>query len=155
MIVETLHTIGLCLLVFYVIPSFDPLIGSILLLNVAFVPGMLKIFESNADRHVYDSLQFNKKEPSYKKALRTLIDITMVTLHAGVMGIWAYKAYAEMDDLTLTVMIPVSLTLTSLSWWDNYVHNPKKKGKKTKPAENGHTHAISREHVKGNTFKTA
>ncbi|XP_025083465.1 chitin synthase-like [Pomacea canaliculata] len=38
LVVETLHSVGLCLLVFYVLPSFDPLIGCFLLLNVGFFP---------------------------------------------------------------------------------------------------------------------
>ena len=127
MIVETLHTIGLCLLVFYVIPSFDPLIGSLLLMNVAFIPGILKVFESNVDRHGYDALQFREKETPFKSVLRKVMDITMVTVHSGVMGVWSYKAYVEMNDLTLAVLIPVSLILTSLTWWDNYVHTSKMK----------------------------
>lgn len=43
LVVETLHSVGLCLLVFYVLPSFDPLIGCFLLLNVGFFPGLIKV----------------------------------------------------------------------------------------------------------------
>ncbi|XP_041374254.1 uncharacterized protein LOC121387299 [Gigantopelta aegis] len=160
MIAETLHTIGLCLLVFYVIPSFDPLIGALLLTNVAFVPAVLKIFESNVDRHGYDALQSSKKESSCKKAWGTVMDVVMATLHAGVMGVWSYKAYVEMNDLILTVLIPVSLILTSVSWWDNYVHTPKMKGKKTKSTMNGYTKGkgiepVENGHMKGKETELA
>ena len=43
LVIETLHSLGLCTLVFYVLPSFDPVLGSIMLLNIAFVPGLIQV----------------------------------------------------------------------------------------------------------------
>lgn len=41
---ETLHSVGLMILVFIVIPSLDPVSGLLFTLNVAIVPGVLKIW---------------------------------------------------------------------------------------------------------------
>ncbi|KAL8565048.1 hypothetical protein ACOMHN_003424 [Nucella lapillus] len=148
LVVETLHSLGLCTMVFYVLPSFDPLIGCLMLLNIAFFPGLIKMLQTeskvsdevNAADAVADGISMGagdsaksphpkakKKNEGCWRVVRKVLDVVMVLLHLGSMSVWSYRAYVIMDDVMLTVLTPASMLLTSLSWWDNYVSGKKKR----------------------------
>lgn len=56
---------------------------------------------------------------------KKVLDIVMVLLQVGTMLVWMCRALVVLKNTTLTVLIPVSLILTSLSWWDNYISGKK------------------------------
>ena len=60
-----------------------------------------------------------------RRVVRKVLDVVMVLLHLGSMAVWFYRVYVVMDDVTLAVLTPASMLLTSLSWWDNYVSGKK------------------------------
>ncbi|XP_048237709.1 chitin synthase chs-2-like isoform X3 [Haliotis rufescens] len=128
-LIETLHTIGLVILVFYVIPSFEPLMAGLLMLNVAIIPGLLKIFEAtDLNNDESSEVVKYKEDGKVRICIRTIFDIFMVTLQCAVVVAWSYLAYTVKDSLLLAILIPVSLVLVSISWWDNYVHKKRKGG---------------------------
>ncbi|XP_076458865.1 chitin synthase chs-2-like [Babylonia areolata] len=155
--VETLHSLGLCTMVFYVLPSFDPIIGCLMLLNIAFFPGLIKMLQTEAK--VQDEVEppapaeqadtsqgegssvalvpAKKKNEACWRAVWKMIDVVMVLLHLGSMLVWSCRAYDVMDDVPLAVLTPASMLLTSLSWWDNYVSGRKKSASAEKKNETG------------------
>ena len=60
-----------------------------------------------------------------RRVVRKVLDVVMVLLHLGSMAVWFYRVYVVMDDVTLAVLTPASMLLTSVSWWDNYVSGKK------------------------------
>ncbi|XP_046543810.1 chitin synthase chs-2-like [Haliotis rubra] len=125
-LIETLHTIGLVMLVFYIIPSFEPLIGCLLMLNVAVIPGLLKIFEvTDLNNDANSEVKAYKEDGNARICVRKMFDIFMVTLQVAAVAVWSYLAYTVKESLLLSILIPVSLVLVSISWWDNYVHSKK------------------------------
>ncbi|ESO98138.1 hypothetical protein LOTGIDRAFT_143023 [Lottia gigantea] len=120
MVTETLHSIGLCTFIFYVLPSFDPLIGCMLTWNVASIPGLLKIFLPS----VSSGSKPVKNDLKTKTYVRRFVDTVMVTLHLGCIATWTYNSYYN-HNIYVTILLPISLFLISISWWDNFVTTSK------------------------------
>ncbi|XP_067686177.1 chitin synthase chs-2-like isoform X2 [Haliotis asinina] len=126
-LIETLHTIGLVILVFYIIPSFEPLMGCLMMLNVAVIPGLLKIFEvTDLNNDENSEVKKFKEDGKIRICVRKMFDIFMVTLQVATVAVWSYLAYTVKESPLLAILIPVSLVLVSISWWDNYVHSKKR-----------------------------
>ncbi|XP_041375046.1 chitin synthase chs-2-like [Gigantopelta aegis] len=117
-IVETIHSIGLCLLVFFVIPALDPLIGCLLTTSVAVIPSILKLFKP---RPASASMQRNT-HPAVR-VLKIALNILCAAAQIGVLVLWTWRIQAKVDSWSLTVILPVSLVFISISWWQNFVRN--------------------------------
>ncbi|XP_046355616.2 chitin synthase chs-1-like [Haliotis rufescens] len=118
LIPEVLHAGGLTLFIFYVLPSFDPITGLILTVSVGTVPGILKIVQpvgcrcGDGDCH---SSCINKS-----CSLR-LWNTLMFLLHSGVITCLTYRIYVVRQSVLLACLVPISLVLISISYWDNFV----------------------------------
>ncbi|KAK7493296.1 hypothetical protein BaRGS_00015422 [Batillaria attramentaria] len=66
-LVETIHTLSLVLMVYLVLPSYDPLVGCLLLMNVTTIPAMLRVVEDTS------TIFENKTFLSRRNILRTLL----------------------------------------------------------------------------------
>ncbi|CAG9769089.1 unnamed protein product [Ceutorhynchus assimilis] len=102
---ETAHTIGLALLFFYVLPDLDVVKGAMLTNCLCFVPAVLGLLSRN-----------NKESSRFIKVIMDLIAIS-----AQATGfVWPI---IERTDLWI---IPVTIFLISLGWWENYIskHSP-------------------------------
>ncbi|ESO82502.1 hypothetical protein LOTGIDRAFT_91642, partial [Lottia gigantea] len=124
-VTESLHSVGLCLLVFYVIPSFDPLIGCLMVMSVGSVPGIVRIFEDKASHPnvtahtVFDSK--DRKSPWLPNIVKRILDFLVLAVHIVVIVLWIIRAHYELQSIALTSLIPISLFLCSLNNWDNFV----------------------------------
>ena len=113
LIIETLHTIGLCLLVFIVLPSLDNAVQMLMfLLGVALIPSWLKIFvrPDNEERLV----------------LHIILDILALLVQLSVLIVWPLVISLSPDSEgkyspLLSWSIPTSLFLISFRWWENFV----------------------------------
>ncbi|KAK7493270.1 hypothetical protein BaRGS_00015396, partial [Batillaria attramentaria] len=153
MVIETLHSMGLCTLVYYVLPSFDPIIGCLILVNVAFFPGLIQVFHSEPRSapevpHDADSSggDASDETPQPKggsgtgrRVCRKILDVLMLALHLGAMLVWMCRAYVIMDDLVLTILTPLAIMFSSLHWWDNYISGKKHKTQEEQPTQKNNT----------------
>lgn len=127
---ETLHSIGLCLFVFIVLPNLDNAVQmSFIVLGLSLVPSCLKII-------------FRTHEES-KKVIKIVLDILSAVVQLIVLVGWPVLiVFKKSQDKTLIWSIPLSLFLVSLRWWENY-------------ADRFHsTHPFKRILIKMNTSRT-
>lgn len=91
-----------------VLPSFEPISGCILSFSVAIVPAILKT-------------AFVKEE--------IVIGFWTLIFQLCSQGLWIYYVYIAIgstnsQSVTLMVLVPLSLILISVSWWENSVNYP-------------------------------
>lgn len=115
MLAETLHSAGLFLLVFIVLPNFDPLTGILITLNIATVPGVLKIVFPQ--RTVRDDLMPNRSVTIIRS-----MNILSVLFHLAGLGFTAYYSYRlEPENTSLIAIIVLAGIFTSINWWENFI----------------------------------
>lgn len=113
-IVESLHSVGISLFVFGVLPNFDPLTGALFCMSIGAIPALLRLvfFEGGTSFRM-------------KAARWTLSILGFATTMASVV-FWCYYIYKVDDErdgkkLGLLVMSALTPLLVSLVWWDNYI----------------------------------
>lgn len=106
-LMETCHTVGLAILVFYVLPDMDVVKGAMLTNCLCFVPGVLALLSRN-----------NKETQRF---LKVIIDLVAIAAQATGFVVW--PIIEQRADLWI---IPVVIFLVSLGWWENYIskHSP-------------------------------
>ncbi|XP_041347263.1 chitin synthase chs-1-like [Gigantopelta aegis] len=148
LVVETVHSISLCMLVFFVIPCLDPLVGCLLTTNIAVIPSFLKLMDTStlndtdkAQNNYFSSYSsVSGTHPIVKNikialaiawaAARLAVRIIKITLHATsapaqllALILWTTKVTLKIKSVTLSVVLPVSLIFISITWWQNFVRN--------------------------------
>ncbi|XP_063921349.1 chitin synthase chs-2-like [Zophobas morio] len=101
-ITELCPAVGSAILVYVVLPELDVIKGAMLTNAACFIPGIVAMFSRNP-RSVNDDL-------------RMTLDIVSIVAQASSFVIWPLVE----DNVTL-YMIPVSVILISLGWWENFV----------------------------------
>ena len=113
LIMESMHVMGLSLLVFLVLPEMDTLRGMVLCSGVAVVPAILNLF-TRIERND-DGMKFRWKY--------YLLDIPAVLAQISACLIWPMLQYVD-DSTTYhpyAWAIPLGLVLYSCSFWETYV----------------------------------
>lgn len=101
-LMETLHTIGVALLMFVVLPELDAVKGAMLTNCVCFVPGFLGLMSrTNKEGH---------------RAMKSLVDIAAIAAQVTGFVVWPLLE----NRLELWV-IPIAAFCTSCAWWENFV----------------------------------
>ncbi|XP_037075045.1 chitin synthase chs-2-like isoform X2 [Pollicipes pollicipes] len=103
---ESLHTVGLALLIFFVLPDLDAVKGVMLTNCVCIVPG------------IFGMLSRTNKES--KRFLKTVCDIAAILGQASGFIVWPIVEY-QRGNVNACWAIPLAVVLTSFGWWENYV----------------------------------
>ncbi|KAK9707881.1 hypothetical protein QE152_g27556 [Popillia japonica] len=106
-ITETIHTIGLAILVFHILPELDVIKGAMLTNCVCFMPGVLGLLSRS-----------NKES---KRFIKVIVDLVAIAAQATGFVIW--PIIENKPDLWL---LPFSIFMISVGWWENYIspHSP-------------------------------
>lgn len=104
---ETLHIIGINLLVFVVLPSVESIQGAMLTHCVALVPGVLAMLTRHEDS---------------QKGLNVLLDMFSTLIQLASLVLWPLMLYYEKDNSRYW-MVPISAILIGFGWWENFVSN--------------------------------
>ncbi|KRZ76621.1 ER degradation-enhancing alpha-mannosidase-like protein 1 [Trichinella papuae] len=109
---ETIQTIGMCMLVFSILPELDSVRGVMLLSALGLVPSLLNV--------LFNLQLFVEEEPSMKvnrQLVHIIADVIAFLMQTSALWTWV------LVDRTLKVrsMLAFSLFATSLRWWENYV----------------------------------
>ncbi|KAK3599019.1 hypothetical protein CHS0354_012497 [Potamilus streckersoni] len=108
MIQETIHSIGLCMMAFILLPSIDPVAGILVCFNVATIPGFLVIYQRSSDK---DSLH----------SIPLFIIAAILQLAAIVFTCVYYVLEAKTETRYLQIItICLSPSFISIHWWENY-----------------------------------
>lgn len=119
---ETLHTIGIVMLVYVSLPSLDVVRGVMLTSCICFIPGAFGI------------LSRNRKTDHRQWGLKLIADILALLAQFSALIIWPWKHYQDTYNPLAsgkiknqheleTLLIPISIVLTSFGWWENYVNS--------------------------------
>ncbi|CAH1803046.1 unnamed protein product [Owenia fusiformis] len=108
MLVETLHSIGIVLLVFYIIRKLDSVSAIAMLTSVGTIPSALSLF--------YRPLV--QRAAMAKRGL----NITATFIHVVGIIAWPVLIFYKTTTLTHVWTIPLSLLLISCGWWETFVH---------------------------------
>jgi chitin synthase len=111
-IAESLHTNGLTLLFFLIIPSIDAIKGAIMTNAVCLIPGLLLLTENSLE---------TSKETESKSFLyfKKIFNWCAVGIQAMSLIGWTYVASNDNSDPFW--LIPIALIFVSLSWWENFI----------------------------------
>ncbi|KAL4708135.1 hypothetical protein ACJJTC_009914, partial [Scirpophaga incertulas] len=101
-IAESLHTIGLALLFFVILPELDVVKGAMITNCLCIVPAILGLLSRNSRDN--------------KRFIKVIVD--MVAIAAQVTG---FIVWPLSDDKPVLWLIPVASLCISLGWWENYV----------------------------------
>ncbi|KAG7202391.1 hypothetical protein KM043_018708 [Ampulex compressa] len=107
---ETLHAIGLALLVFVVLPDRGAIQSAALFGCLCFIPGLLKLLSRNQE---YESVSRRKF------LLFLLFDVLSLMAQASGTFVWPFLDH-DVQQAT-TWICPAALILCSCRWWTNYV----------------------------------
>ena len=101
---ESLHSIGIILLVFVILPALDVVKGAMLTNCLCVVPAMLSLLS----RHAGES----------RKAAKITLDFLSLLTQLSSFVVWPLTLRDQSD---LGLLIPVTAILVSTGWWENYV----------------------------------
>ncbi|XP_076350949.1 chitin synthase chs-2-like [Tachypleus tridentatus] len=102
LLTETLHVLGLALLVFVVLPDLD-VIKAVMLTNcVCFMPALFSLLSHHKDEE--------------KRPLKVVLDILSIIFQATGFVIWPI-----VEHYKRSWTIPVAVFLISFTWWENFV----------------------------------
>lgn len=107
--VEACHTIGLGLLVFRVLPSIDNVTGLFILNGVCIVPAILNVFQTH--RGLNRTL----------KTLTMVTDVCSIFMQLSVCFVPAILSNTNTDMNGLPWILPMSLFLVSLGYWESFI----------------------------------
>lgn len=99
---ESLHTIGLALLMFKVLPEIDVVKGAMITNCLCIIPAILGLLSRNSR----DSKRFMK------------VIVDMAAIGAQVTG---FILWPLLENKPVLWLIPISSICISLGWWENYV----------------------------------
>ncbi|KAL3854410.1 hypothetical protein ACJMK2_013680 [Sinanodonta woodiana] len=115
LLIETLHSVGLNALIYYILPNLDPVSGALFCLSVASFPGILKVF--------YPRQQQDKVSKIWK-ITTSVVNFISVLVHLGSIGLWCYFLVFRQKERNYTLLVCVIFAplLISLLWWENYTN---------------------------------
>ncbi|XP_057669819.1 chitin synthase chs-2-like [Diorhabda carinulata] len=99
---EILPTIGSAILVFVIFPEMDVIKAAMLTNGVCLIPAIINLLSR-------EKILINSK-------IRFVLDILAIIIQASALVIWPM-----VEGKLVLMAIPVSLTLISVGWWQNFV----------------------------------
>ncbi|KAK3789461.1 hypothetical protein RRG08_059582 [Elysia crispata] len=137
LVIETVHSIALLIFTFVILPTFDPVMASVLMLTVVTFPSLLRVIENITSLRSPSAASYTSSSPSKrvssasyrsterKSKLRTILkwgmDILALGSHILALVMYTVRTHEMYNRMGLTVLFPVSAVLVSLNWWPNFV----------------------------------
>ncbi|KAL6424393.1 hypothetical protein ACFW04_009877 [Cataglyphis niger] len=112
-LIDTLHTIGLVLLTFVILPEMEAVQGAAIFCCLCFIPGLLNLFSLNEE---------NRNLSTNISRLFKIFDVLALMAQISGMFLWPIE---HNFNKTSTWIFPIALVLCSIRWWSNFVsfHN--------------------------------
>ncbi|XP_052072416.1 uncharacterized protein LOC127710528 [Mytilus californianus] len=114
MFIETVHSFGISILVFLVLPSFDPVSASVLFLAVAFLPPLINLID-------HAVLQNQRTKQKHTKTLWQPYILSIIGVICQLAGIILIAFYIEID--WLYCLFVLGAVCVSIKYWENFITN--------------------------------
>jgi chitin synthase len=113
-LLETLHTSGVAILFYAVLPNLDTPRAMMVTNAVLIIPGFLSIFRPG------------RSSSSWKSNLGRLLDILSALFQIAGLIVWPLlnsdlKSTNVVNDVINVWALPVGIFLTSFGWWESFV----------------------------------
>ncbi|XP_012937132.1 chitin synthase chs-2 [Aplysia californica] len=121
--IETIHSVALLIFVYIVLPTFDPVLASLLMLTVCSAPAMLRVIEDVAslrNKPVPGRDNYQEKG-KLRRILKWLMDILGLGTQVMVLVLFTIRIHKYYDSIGVTVAFPLCAVLISVNWWPNFV----------------------------------
>ena len=123
---ETLHSIGLSLLVFLILPSFDAIKGSMVTNSVCLLPGILLLLKnrskgSNKSNHSEQN-QRDSIDSLKQKTEKNIEIIGIVAIVCQIIALIIWPIITYYDHIHQFWSLPIALILISMCWWENFLN---------------------------------
>ncbi|KAI2805290.1 Chitin synthase 2 [Blomia tropicalis] len=114
-IIESLHCFGLSLMLFIILPGMDTTKGTMMMNSACTIPSFLRLLIVKRPS--------NKIESGITFALATNQIIAWLSFLIQIISliVWTIIGYQERDEFPRYYLIPISLILVSIEWWENYI----------------------------------
>ncbi|KAL4217427.1 Chitin synthase 2 [Mactra antiquata] len=128
LLIETVHTIGVTLMMFVVLPHFDPISGILIIPCIAVIPGILKVFYPT----VGPTQKLNETE---KHSIIRTICIRTASVIAAVgqlaaIAVWIFHVYITLKEKETEIWLGICMVIapifTSIYWWENFIYEGEK-----------------------------
>ncbi|XP_062614043.1 chitin synthase chs-1-like [Saccostrea cucullata] len=142
MMVGALHTTGLCLLVFLVLPAFDPITASLLSYLIIFFPLVFSVFcEIKFSKKIVKALKIkvgnnpqstevlpesktekngtNNRAFAYK--FTQILGLIFFLVSLGLVSWYIYRKSLEENFVSIFCYLILSLILVSVTYWENFL----------------------------------
>ncbi|KAL5005923.1 hypothetical protein ScPMuIL_017081 [Solemya velum] len=118
LLVETVHSLGMALAVFVVLPNLDPISGALFCFGISIGPSILRI------------LFPDRKEDTSTSELSGSVFLNAfgVVVGIGSMIVWCYyfNVFEESRRVSIMAIAIITPLLISVSWWENFVREEEK-----------------------------
>ena len=115
---ETLHMIGLSMLLFAILPNFDVVRGAIMFSSVCTVPSLIRLFV------IPKPSKNNNSEQNSRKAIKLASD-HFLSWFIFILQLVSLAAWTIMDHYEQITgryhLVPIGLFLVSFEWWENFL----------------------------------
>lgn len=169
---ETVHIMGLCLLVFLVLPAFDPITASVLSFLIVFFPGLLSFFskfkfssknlenikrnsakvKNGSTETKFKMTKTENNSTSHNIVYNVLPICGLLLLIGSIALIWHYIYINQNSDdekATLITTFVFSLIFVSVIYWENFLIFPPMKSADDNETANTNTDASNISKLKG------
>ncbi|VDD93431.1 unnamed protein product, partial [Enterobius vermicularis] len=105
--IETMHAVGVAVLVFRILPDLDAVTGAMLTNAMCLIPCMLSLIS---------------RKPSKVSLLLVLLDIICIAAQSSTFWAWPVSFLPHQSLQKHALSVPITLLLISLAWWQNFIH---------------------------------
>ena len=130
---ESLHTVGMCLLIFRILPDVDQFTGIALISAVAFLPALLRLVscrdvildlspEVSMRGRLSCSLTLRRFCGSkFGRVARNVLDVVNVAVQLSVLPAVVVWDFLDNRDWVTVATVTTAFVLVSFGWWENFV----------------------------------
>ncbi|XP_052079430.1 chitin synthase chs-2-like isoform X2 [Mytilus californianus] len=118
MFIETVHSIGVSILAFLVLPSFDPASASVIYMAVALVPATVNVVDIVVDKRLHQNTKVSKYSP-FNDASMLSLSFPVLGIVFQIIGIILIGLY--IDRGWLSGIFVVAALFTSVKYWENFI----------------------------------
>ncbi|XP_052804939.1 uncharacterized protein LOC128234627 isoform X2 [Mya arenaria] len=120
LLMEFVHSVGLCLLAFVILPDMDPMRGIMLLNGIAFLPSILFPICGSAVKH-----HGQKKRNALTTLIVFCLNILVVLVQVGFIAVvLMYDNFIETSHIDVEYytsgLFIAAMVFVSFSWWENF-----------------------------------
>ncbi|KAH3803412.1 chitin synthase chs-2-like isoform X2 [Dreissena polymorpha] len=118
LVTETVHSVGLSLFLFGLLPNLDPVSGSAFCLSTALIPAILNL--------VYPESSQSESDNSKWKLVRRVVSLVAMVTSVLSIAFWAVYVHRmeeawEKHNPGLLILFILAPIFVSITWWANFV----------------------------------